>query len=137
MTEAVINRVVRLVLATTAAELHTVLGYLPHGVRFGVARQLEELGEAHRYEITRHCAYYLRRHENGIAVWRWSYVASQLEANRLRTLVDSLDRPLDIELADRVFEQATHRSVENPRPRGMALLAADFGGYPALRTSGA
>lgn len=132
MTEAVINRVIRLVVATTAMELESVLAQLPHGVRFGVASQLDEVGEAHRYEIARHCAYYLRRQENGIAVWRWSCITSFAEANRLRLLIDSLGRPLDIDLAARVFEQATHRSVDNPRPRGLALLAADFGGYPAL-----
>lgn len=136
MTEIVFNKVVRLTLATTAEELQSVLGYLPHGVRFGVAHQLDEVGEAHRYEIARHCAYYLRRQEHGIAVWRWGYVASPLEASRLRALIALLDRPLDPEMARQVFEHATRRSVGNPRPRGMALLALDHGDYPALYGNG-
>ena len=137
MTVAAINSVVRLVLVSTAAELTSALGCLPHGVRFGIAHELDEVGEAHRYEIARHCAYYLRRQRNGVAIWRWSYIASPLEAGRLRDAISTLARPLDIELANRVFELATRRRVSDPRPRGMALLATDYSAAPALYAGGA
>jgi hypothetical protein len=137
MTETVFNKVVRLVVATTPQELEAVLGHLPHGVRFGVAHQLDEVGEAYRYESSRHCAYYLSRQDQGILVWRWSYVASQLEAIRLRGLVASLEGPLDAGAASRAFEHATLRSVGNPRPIGMDFHALDFGPYPALYVNGA
>jgi hypothetical protein len=129
MTEAVFNKVVRRVLATTPKELESVLGSLPHGTRFGVAHQLEESGEAYRYESLRHCAYYLIRHENGVLVWRWCYIATQLEADRLRTTIASLEEPLDADVASRVFEHATFRSVKNPRPVSLPFHALDFGGY--------
>lgn len=121
MTEAAFNNVIRLVVATTSQELLAVLGYLPHGVRFGVAQQLDEVGEAYRYELHRNCAYYLRRQRQGILVWRWSYIACLLEANRLQALIASLDGPLDADSASRLFERATGRSVNNPRPMGLAL----------------
>ncbi len=129
MTEATFNQVVRMVLATTSEELKEVLGSLPHGTRFGVAHQLEESGEAHRYESQRHCAYYLTRHDHGVLVWRWCYIATQLEADRLRATIASLKAPLDGEIASRVFEHATFRSVRNPRPVSLPLHALDFGGY--------
>ena len=123
MAEAVFNDVVRLVVATTARELEIVLGYLPHGVRYGIVRDLEEFGEAHRFESLRHCAYFLARHDQGIQVWRWSYVASPEEACRLRSLVALLEVPLDDRVAGRIFEQATRRSLSNPRPAGMEYFA--------------
>lgn len=130
MSDTAFNKVVRLVLATTAKEFEAVLASLPHGVRFGVAHQIDETGEAHRYECSRHCAYYLYRQDQGIEVWRWSYIASEREANRVRAAIASLGRPLDADLADRVFEYATRRSVDNPRPLGMPYYALDFGTYP-------
>jgi hypothetical protein len=130
MTDIALNKVVRLVLATTAREFEAVLVSLPHGVRFGVAHQLDETGEAFRYECSRHCAYYLYRQEQGIEVWRWSYIASEREAYRLRVSIASLERPLDAGLADRVFEHATGRSVDSPRLSGMAHYALDFGAFP-------
>jgi hypothetical protein len=132
MDDAVFNDVVRLVVATTARELEIVLGYLPHGVRYGIVQDLEEFGEAHRFESLRHCAYFLARHEQGIQVWRWSYVATPAEAYRLRSLVSLLDEPLDGRIAGRIFEQATHRSLSNPRPPGMDYFAAGPGAYPSL-----
>jgi hypothetical protein len=132
MSDTAFNKVVRLVLATTAEEFEAVLASLPHGVRFGVAHQLDETGEAHRYECSRHCAYYLNRQEQGIEIWRWSYIASEREAIRLRAAIALLGRPLDAGLADRVFEYATRRSVDNPRPLGMPHYALDFGAYPRV-----
>ncbi len=132
MAEVAFNDVVRLVVATTARELETVLGYLPHGVRYGIVQDLEDFGEAHRFESLRHCAYFLARHDQGIQVWRWNYVASPEEACRLRSLVASLEEPLDGRVAGRIFEQATHRRLSNPRPVGMEYFAAGGGSYPAL-----
>jgi hypothetical protein len=131
MTE-VFNDVVRVVVATTARELEIVLGYLPHGVRYGIVRDLEEFGEAHRFESLRGCAYFIARHEQGIQVWRWSYIASPAEACRLRAMVSLLDEPLDGRAAGRIFEQATRRSLFNPRPSGMDYFAVGPGTYPAL-----
>lgn len=125
MHETVFNNVVHLLVATTAGELEAVLGSLPHGVRFGVAHQLDETGEAHRYESARHCAYYLRHDADGIRIWRWCYVASPLEARYMKALVDTLRTPLDGASATWIFERATRRSVSNPRLRGMEPHALD------------
>ncbi len=131
MAEGAFNDVVRLVVATTARELEIVLGYLPHGVRFGIVHDLEEFGEAHRFETLRHCAYFLACHDQGIQVWRWSYVASPEEACRLRSLIALLKEPLNGRVAGRIFEQATHRSLSNPRPVGMEYFEVDPAPYPS------
>jgi hypothetical protein len=131
MLDSPINKVVRLTIATTSEQLQRILATVPHGVRFGVARDLDETGEAFRFESSRHCAYYLRRLETGIVVWRWSYVASDREALRLRALIASLEGSLSPRRANSVFEHATQRSVSNPRPKGMELHALDFGGLCA------
>lgn len=123
----VANEVVRLVVATTTQELESVLRHLPHGVRYGIARDLDETGEAHRFERFRNCAYYLTRHHRGIQIWRWSYVASQSEALRLRALITACRGTLDERVAARIFEQATRRTVSNPRASGMAYFAVDLG----------
>ena len=132
MTEAFFNRVVRLIVATTRAELKAVLENLPHGVRPGVAQQLDRDGEAFRFEASRHCAYYLCRGKPGTQVWSWNYVASEAEFFRLRMLIMSLQGPLDSALADSVYEHATRRSVSSPRPVSMAYNADDFGDSPAF-----
>lgn len=125
------SEVMRLTVATTIQELDGVLKDLPHGVRFGIARDLDENGEAHRFEPLRNCAYYLTRHEKGIGVWRWNDVTCPAEAVRLRILIASLPGPLDERIAARIFEQATRRSVSDSRPTGIADFAVDPGGYPA------
>jgi hypothetical protein len=132
MTETVFNKVIHMILATTCEELKAVLGSLPHGVRFGVARQLDEVGEAYRYESSRHCAYYLIRHEQGVLIWRWCYIATPLESRRLQATIASRETPLDGGLASRMFESATFRSVDNPRPTGVAFHALDFSDYRSL-----
>jgi hypothetical protein len=131
MVETVFNKVVHLLVATTAGELDAVLETLPHGVRFGMAHQLDETGEAHRYESARHCAYYLRLHPDGVLVWRWCYVASSLEAKYLQAMVQSFEGRLDGESATQIFEAATRRSASHPRPIGMEFYALDFTAFPA------
>jgi hypothetical protein len=129
MLDSVINKVVRLTVTTTSEQLERVLASLPHGVRLGVTRDIEQTGRAHRFESARHCAYYLKRQRPGVLVWRWCYVTSDMEAARLRMCIESLDVPVDLHRANRVYEQATGRSVGNPRPPHIEFHALDFGGY--------
>jgi hypothetical protein len=136
MLDAVINNVVRLTITTTPEQLERLLASLPHGVRFGVIRDLEQTGRAHRFENARHCAYYLKRQRPGVMVWRWCYVVSEREATRLRMCIESLEVPLNLHRANRVYETATGRSVGNPRPPNIEFHAAHSGDYPALRVSG-
>jgi hypothetical protein len=133
MFDSAINKVVRLTIAHSPANLERVLAGQPPGLRIGVKHEVEQYGEAWRYEKARHSAYYLRRQGRGIMIWRWSYVATEHEAARLRALITALQGPLDTYRANRVFEQATHRTVINPRPIGMEFHAIDSGPYPALR----
>ena len=111
------NDVVRLAIANTPSELAEALSPLPHGVRYGVACDLDDAGRAHRYDRSRERAYYLSRHEQGVLVWRWNYVASYAEAGRLLTIVLSLGVPLNGQVASRVFTQATSRRIERPAPQ--------------------
>jgi hypothetical protein len=136
MTETIFNKVIHLILATTSGELKAVLGSLPHGIRLGVAHQLDVAGEAYRYESLRHCAYYFRRQRQGFLIWRWCYIASRFEANRLCAIIDSLAEPLSAATARRAFEQATGRSADDPLPAGMAFHALDFSDYPSLNVDG-
>jgi hypothetical protein len=71
-----------------------------------------------------------------VVIWRWSYVASDAEAARMRVLIKAIGGRLDVYRASQVFEQATHRSVSRPRLAGMAFHALDFGGYPTLLHAG-
>ena len=132
MLDSAINKVVRLTVPTSTEQLDRALESLPHGVRFGILCDLEEAGQAYRYDAAVHCAYFLSVQSARIMIWRWSYIATEQEANRLRAMIMSLDRALDAHRANRLFEYATHRSVSNPRPAGMALHAFGYGDYPTL-----
>jgi hypothetical protein len=132
MLDSAINKVVRLTVPTTTEQLDDALGSLPHGVRYGVLCDLEEAGQAYRYDAAIHCAYYLSVQSTRIMIWRWSYIANEQEANRLRAMIMSVDGPLDAHRANRLFEYATRRSVSNPRPAGMPLHVLRVGDYPTL-----
>ena len=110
------NDVVGLAIANTPGELVEALSPLPHGVKYGVACDLDDAGRAHRYDRSRERAYYLSRHDQGVVVWRWNYVASYAEAGRLLAMVLSLGVPLNGQVASRVFTQATSRRIERPAP---------------------
>ena len=133
MFDSAINKVVRQTIARSMGQLDRVLAGHPPGLRIGVKGELEQSGEAWRYEKARHCAYYLKRQGRSVMIWRWSYVASEHEASRLRALITSLQGPLDAQRANRIFEHATHRSVSNPRPVGMEFHALDTGPYTAVQ----
>ena len=132
MLDSAINKVVRLMVPTTTEQLDRALESLPHGVRYGMLCDLEEARQAYRYDAAVHTAYYLSVQSNRIMIWRWSYIATEQEANRLGTMIMSLDGPLDAHRANRLFEYATHRCVSNPRPIGRALHALDFSDNPML-----
>lgn len=110
------NDVVRLAFASTPRELLDALAPLPHGVRYGVACDLEDGGTAHRYDNPSERAYYLCLHDRGFLVWRWNYVASYEEAGRLLAMVNSLGSELNGEIASRIFSRATRRPIELPVP---------------------
>jgi hypothetical protein len=93
---------------------------------------LDETGEAYRYDVAVHCAYYLRMQSARLMIWRWSHVATEQEASRMHAKITSLDGPLDAHRANRFYEYATRRSVSNPRPMGRALHVVDFADYPVL-----
>jgi hypothetical protein len=137
MLESAINKVVRYAFATSPGQLERHLASLPHGVRYHLQRGLAQGDEAFHYESARHCAHYLRRRGRGVMIWRWSYVASESEAAKLRNLIASLQGEFGSHHANRVFEQATRRTVGNPRPAGLEFHAVDAGDYPILREASA
>ncbi len=110
------NEVVRLVLASTPGELGDALAPLPHGVRYGVACDLEGEGMAHRYDSPRERAFYLTPHERGVLVWRWNYVASYEEAGKLLAMAIALGSAMNGQAASRIFSKATCRPIELPVP---------------------
>ena len=110
------NDVVWLAFANTPSDLGEALSPMPHGVKYGVACDLNDAGQAHRYDRARERAYFLSRQDEGVLVWRWNYVASYGEAGRLLAMVLSLGAPLNGHTASRVFTQATNRRVDCPVP---------------------
>lgn len=110
------NDVVRLAFACTARELGDALAPLPHGVRYGVACDLECEGTAHRYDTPRERAFFLSHHERGILVWRWNYIASYEEAGKLLAMAIALGSRLNGDAASRIFSKATRRPIELPVP---------------------
>jgi hypothetical protein len=116
MLDAAINRVVRLTITTSPWELERILALLTYDTRLSVRRDLDEDMEAHHFQMAEHCAYYLKRQGSRVAVWRWSHVASEAEATRLRALIKSLEGRLDVHRANQVFEKATRRTLSAPRP---------------------
>lgn len=132
MLDAAINKVVRLTITASSWQLEHSLASLAYRARLGIRHDLDESREAHRFEKARNCAYYLRRQGSRVVIWRWSYVASEAEAARMRGVINSLDGRLDVYRASQVYEQATHRSVDRPRLAGMAFHALDFSRYPTL-----
>jgi hypothetical protein len=137
MLDSAINKVVRYAFATSPGQVERHLAALPHGVRYHLQRGLAQGDEAFHYERARHCAHYLRRRGRGVMIWRWSYVASESEATKLRNLIASLQGEFGSHHANRVFEQATRRTVGNPRPAGLEFHAVDAGDYPLLREASA
>ena len=122
MLDAAINKVVRLTITTSSWELERILGSLGYETRLEVRRDLEVGREARHFETAGHCAYYLRRQDARVMVWRWSHVASEAEATRLWALIESLEGRLDVHRANQVFEKATHRTLSAPRPGTPSLL---------------
>ena len=116
MLDSAINSVVRLTITTSPWELERILSSLTYEARLEVRRVLDEDQEAHHFETAGHCAYYLQRQGSRVAVWRWSHVASEAEATRLRALIKSLEGRLDVHRANQVFEKATRRTLSAPRP---------------------
>lgn len=132
MLDFAVNKVIRLTITTAPGQLEGLLASLSPGMRLALSRDLDRAGVAHRFDESRHCAYYLRRQNSRVMVWRWSYVASKSEALRMQAQIEALEGRLDVYRANRIFEQATQRSIARPRPRGMPFHALDFGPYPAL-----
>lgn len=110
------NDVVRLALASTPRELGEALAPMPHGVRYGVACDLEVTGSAHRYDSPRECAYFLNTHDQGVLVWRWNFIASYEEAGKLLAMAISHGDRLNSEVASRIFSKATRRQIQLPVP---------------------
>jgi|SRR5688572_30952172 hypothetical protein len=115
MLDAAINEVVRLTITTSSWEFERSLASLSYRARLDIRRDLRKAREAHRFERSRHCAYYLQRQGSRVIAWRWSDVASDAEAIRMRTLIKSLEGRLDVHRANQVFEKATRRTLRASR----------------------
>src|SRR5688572_24026747 len=94
--------------AGTPGKLEKSFESLPHGVRHGVARDLDERGEAHGYDSDSQCAYYLQREDASVLIWTWSPIASYWEAAIL-SLIKSLEEPLSGEAANDLLDRAINR----------------------------
>jgi hypothetical protein len=76
MLESIATQSVRFAVASTPRELKSCLASLPYGVQYGMARDLEETGKAHRYDCSCKRTYFLRQDDRGILVWIWSPIRS-------------------------------------------------------------
>ena len=116
MLERTYNNIVRYMLATSAAEIAEVFARLPVGVTQGLASELDVAGDVHRYDADAKRVYYFEQAGTNLAVWSWNDVHRPHEAGELIFLVVGSRAPLDEELANEFYAQATQRTVGNPRP---------------------
>ena len=94
----------------TPRELESSLGALPDGVRFGIACDLDERGQALRLDGRTHHVYYLRWDRDDVVIVTWGPMSTLLEAAILLSSIKSLTEPVDEETAIRLLRAATYRA---------------------------
>lgn len=116
MLDKACNDVVRFVEASTDSDATQLIDSLPNTVRKGLAEDLQQIGEAYRFDLSQEIAYCFHRQPVGLSMWSWRYLGSYDEIGELLALVASLDGPITKELANNLFVLATHRSLASPEP---------------------
>ena len=115
------NKVVQCAEASTPGAVKLLLHGLPAVVRLLIESDLESRRAAKHYDSVSRQAYFFRGQTNGLIVWSWHGLASNAEAASLFSLLDSVESPLDENIASALFNRATGRSVDEPQ----AFAAAD------------
>lgn len=107
----------------TPRELETSLGALPDGVRFGIACDLDERGQALRLDGRSHHVYYLRWDRDDVVIVTWGPMSTLFEAAILLSSIKSLTQPLDQETAIRLYRAATYRAEFVAEPKRHPAVA--------------
>ena len=115
MLQRTYNQVVSYILAATPEEFEQVLAVVPSSWREGLVTEMEDLGDANRYDAGMQRAYYFERQGSNVVTWTWNYVLRPHEGGELIVLVVSSPGPLDEILANECYARATRRTVEHPR----------------------
>ncbi|HEU4689279.1 MAG TPA: hypothetical protein VFS23_12985 [Vicinamibacterales bacterium] len=107
----------------TARELEASLGALPDGVRFGIACDLDERGQALRLDGRTHQVYHLRWDRDDVVIVIWGPMSTLFEAAILLSSIKSLTGPVDQETAVRLYRAATYRAELLVEPKRHPTLA--------------
>ena len=97
---------------STSCELEASLALLPNGVRFGIARDLEEHGHALRLDATSQCVYHLCWDKDDVVILTCGPTTTLFQATILLSSIKTLTGPVDHETAMRLYRRATSRGAE-------------------------
>jgi hypothetical protein len=112
MSEREVAEGVRLRRASTPQEFEAGFGSLPAGVRYGVACELTERGQALRLDGHEQCVYHFRWDGDDIVILIWGPMSSLFEAAILLSSIKTLAEPMDEEKAVQLYRRATYQDAE-------------------------
>jgi len=98
----------------TPRELEACLASLPAGVRFGIACELDEKGQALRLDACSCSVYHLRWDRDDLVVLAWGPMSSLVEAATLLSKIKTLDGSLDENTAVQLYRMSTCQRVALP-----------------------
>ena len=111
-----VNNVLRVITAIGPNAVDELFAALPLVVSLHLAKDLQNGGESHRYDVSGQCAYYICQQGQTVLAWRFDFIATFREAGRLLAAIASLEGPLTEERAAQLFTYATTRTTSNPSP---------------------
>jgi hypothetical protein len=112
--DSAFNRIVRYQVAASRSEADEVIGLLPFIVANGLDSELGVCKEAHRYDLDTKRAYCFQLEGDRLHIWIWNEIEDYVEAGNLLSLIVSLEKDLNEELANEVYVRATGRNVNQP-----------------------
>jgi hypothetical protein len=112
MTQRILGEGVRFERVSTPRELESSLDLLPNGVRFGIACELDERGQALRMDGRNQCVHYLHWDGDDIVMLTWGPLSTLFEAAILLSSVKTVSGPIDEETAVQLYRGATSRRAE-------------------------
>ena len=101
----------------TSRDLERILGALSTRLRFDIARDLDERGEALRLDPQTQRVHHLRCDDDEIVIATWGPMSTLFEAAILLSALKTLPGFLDEETAVRLYRQATFREEFPAEPR--------------------
>jgi hypothetical protein len=102
-------------LAVSPDDVAELMAKLPETIVAGLAKDLEDGGEAEKYDLATQTAYSFRTQGTALVCWSWCDVRTYGEAGRLLTATIESGEPMNPLLACQLYTAATNRpSVLDP-----------------------